>query len=186
MNTTSDNGFFDKFGGKYVAEIIRRPLDDLEAAFNKYIHDPEFLEELRIIQRDYIGRETPLYFAPTATELLGGAQIYIKLEGLANTGAHNRNNAIGQCLLAKKMGKTRIIAETGAGQHGLATAAACAKLGLECVVYMGEVDVRRQQPNVATMEMYGAKVVPVTSGSRTLKDAVNEAMRDYSALRFSN
>ena len=176
---TSNNGFFDKFGGKYVAEIIRRPLDDLEAAFNKYIHDPEFLEELRIIQRDYIGRETPLYYAPTATKLLGGAQIYIKLEGLANTGAHKINNAIGQCLLAKKMGKTRIIAETGAGQHGLATAAACAKLGLECVVYMGEVDVRRQQPNVATMEMYGAKVVPVTSGSRTLKDAVNEAMRDW-------
>ena len=184
-STTSNNGFFDKFGGKYVAEIIRRPLDDLEAAFNKYIHDPEFLEELRIIQRDYIGRETPLYFAPTATELLGGAQIYIKLEGLANTGAHKINNAIGQCLLAKKMGKTRIIAETGAGQHGLATAAACAKLGLECVVYMGEVDVRRQQPNVATMEMYGAKVVPVTSGSRTLKDAVNEAMRDW-ATNFKN
>lgn len=175
----SDNGFFNEFGGKYVAEIIRRPLDDLEEAFNKYIKDPEFLEELHIIQRDYIGRETPLYFAPTATELLGGAQIYIKLEGLANTGAHKINNAIGQCLLAKKMGKTRIIAETGAGQHGLATAAACAKLGLECIVYMGEVDVRRQQPNVATMELYGAKVVPVTSGSRTLKDAVNEAMRDW-------
>ena len=182
---TSNNGFFDKFGGKYVAEIIRRPLDDLDAAFNKYIHDPEFLDELRIIQRDYIGRETPLYYAPTATELLGGAQIYIKLEGLANTGAHKINNAIGQCLLAKKMGKTRIIAETGAGQHGLATAAACAKLGLECVVYMGEVDVRRQQPNVATMEMYGAKVVPVTSGARTLKDAVNEAMRDW-ATNFKN
>jgi len=175
----SDNGFFNEFGGKYVAEIIRRPLDDLEEAFNKYIKDPEFLEELHVIQRDYIGRETPLYFAPTATELLGGAQIYIKLEGLANTGAHKINNAIGQCLLAKKMGKTRIIAETGAGQHGLATAAACAKLGLECIVYMGEVDVRRQQPNVATMELYGAKVVPVTSGSRTLKDAVNEAMRDW-------
>lgn len=177
----SDHGFFDKFGGKYVAEIIRRPLDDLEEAFNKYIKDPEFLEELHVIQRDYIGRETPLYYAPTATKLLGGAQIYIKLEGLANTGAHKINNAIGQCLLAKKMGKTRIIAETGAGQHGLATAAACAKLGLECVVYMGEVDVRRQQPNVATMELYGAKVVPVTSGSRTLKDAVNEAMRDWAS-----
>lgn len=179
MNTYSDNGFFDKFGGKYVAEIIRRPLDDLEIAFNKFIKDKDFLDELHIIQRDYIGRKTPLYFAPTATKLLGGAQIYIKLEGLANTGAHKINNAIGQCLLAKKMGKTRIIAETGAGQHGLATAAACAKLGLECVVYMGEVDVRRQQPNVATMELYGAKVVPVTSGSRTLKDAVNEAMRDW-------
>ena len=139
------------------------------------MNDKAFLEELRIIQRDYIGRETPLYFAPTATKLLGGAQIYIKLEGLANTGAHKINNAIGQCLLAKKMGKTRIIAETGAGQHGLATAAACAKLGLECIVYMGEVDVRRQQPNVAAMELYGAKVCAVTAGSRTLKDAVNEA-----------
>ena len=179
MRKESDNGFFDRFGGKYVAEIIRRPLDDLEAAFAEAMRDPSFLAELREIQRDYIGRETPLCFAPTATKLLGGAQIYVKLEGLANTGAHKINNAIGQCLLAKRMGKTRVIAETGAGQHGLATAAACAKLGLECVVYMGEVDVRRQQPNVATMELYGAKVVPVKSGARTLKDAVNEAMRDW-------
>lgn len=177
----SDNGFFGRFGGKYVAEVLRRPLDELEAAFKKYMQDKDFLSELDEIRRDYIGRETPLYYAPTATKLLGGAQIYIKLEGLANTGAHKINNAIGQCLLAKKMGKTRIIAETGAGQHGVATAAACAKLGLECIVYMGEVDVRRQQPNVASMELYGAKVVPVTSGSRTLKDAVNEAMRDWAA-----
>ena len=175
----SDDGFFGKYGGKYVAEIMRRPLDELKEAFDFYMKDKDFLEELDTIRRDYIGRETPLYFAPTATKLLGGAQIYIKLEGLANTGAHKINNAIGQCLLAKRMGKTRIIAETGAGQHGVATAAACAKLGLECVVYMGEVDVRRQQPNVATMELYGAKVVPVTIGSRTLKDAVNEAMRDW-------
>nr|WP_318711245.1 tryptophan synthase subunit beta [uncultured Treponema sp.] len=175
----SDDGFFGKYGGKYVAEIMRRPLDELKEAFDFYMKDKDFLEELDTIRRDYIGRETPLYFAPTATKLLGGAQIYIKLEGLANTGAHKINNAIGQCLLAKRMGKTRIIAETGAGQHGVATAAACAKLGLECVVYMGEVDVRRQQPNVAIMELYGAKVVPVTSGSRTLKDAVNEAMRDW-------
>ncbi|MBP5188207.1 MAG: tryptophan synthase subunit beta [Fibrobacterales bacterium] len=181
MKKESDNGFFDRFGGKYVAEIIRRPLDDLEEAFGEAMRDPAFLAELREIQRDYVGRETPLCFAPTATELLGGARIYVKLEGLANTGAHKINNAIGQCLLAKRMGKTRVIAETGAGQHGLATAAACAKLGLECVVYMGEVDVRRQQPNVATMELYGAKVVPVKSGSRTLKDAVNEAMRDWAA-----
>ncbi|MBP5350605.1 MAG: tryptophan synthase subunit beta [Fibrobacterales bacterium] len=181
MRKESDNGFFDRFGGKYVAEIIRRPLDDLEEAFGEAMRDPAFLAELREIQCDYIGRETPLCFAPTATELLGGARIYVKLEGLANTGAHKINNAIGQCLLAKRMGKTRVIAETGAGQHGLATAAACAKLGLECVVYMGEVDVRRQQPNVATMELYGAKVVPVKSGSRTLKDAVNEAMRDWAA-----
>ncbi|MBD5442857.1 MAG: tryptophan synthase subunit beta [Treponema sp.] len=179
--THSDNGFFGKYGGMYVAEVLRRPLDELNAAFAFYMNDSEFIEELDIIRRDYIGRETPLYFAPTATQLLGGAQIYIKLEGLANTGAHKINNAIGQCLLAKRMGKKRIIAETGAGQHGVATAAACAKLGLECVVYMGEVDVYRQQPNVATMELYGAKVVPVDSGSRTLKDAVNEAMRDWAA-----
>lgn len=177
----SDNGFFDNFGGKYVAEVLRRPLDELEVAFKKAMKDKKFLKEFETIQRDYIGRETPLLFAETATKLLGGAKIYIKLEGLANTGAHKINNAIGQCLLAKYMGKKRIIAETGAGQHGLATAAACAKLGLECTVYMGEVDVRRQQPNVAAMEMYGAKVHAVTSGSRTLKDAVNEAMRDWAA-----
>lgn len=179
--THSDNGFFDNFGGKYVAEVLRRPLDELELAFNEAIKDPLFIKELETIQRDYIGRETPLLFAETATKLLGGAQIYIKLEGLANTGAHKINNAIGQCLLAKRMGKKRIIAETGAGQHGVATAAACAKLGLDCTVYMGEVDVRRQQPNVAAMELYGAKVHAVKSGSRTLKDAVNEAMRDWAA-----
>lgn len=181
----STDGFFNEYGGKYVAEVLRRPLDELQSAFKHYMQDKEFLDELNKIRRDYIGRETPLYFAPTATKLLGGAQIYIKLEGLANTGAHKINNAIGQCLLAKKMGKTRIIAETGAGQHGVATAAACAKLGLECIVYMGEVDVRRQQPNVAAMELYGAKVRAVTSGSRTLKDAVNEAMRDWAA-NFEN
>ena len=177
----SNNGFFDDFGGKYVAEVLRRPLDELEVAFKDAMADSSFVKELETIQKDYIGRETPLLFAKTATEILGGAQIYIKLEGLANTGAHKINNAIGQCLLAKRMGKKRIIAETGAGQHGVATAAACAKLGLDCTVYMGEVDVRRQQPNVAAMEMYGAKVHPVTSGSRTLKDAVNEAMRDWAA-----
>ena len=179
--THSDNGFFNEYGGKYVAEVLRRPLDELEVAFKEALADPSFLQELNTIQRDYIGRETPLLYAETATKLLGGAQIYIKLEGLANTGAHKINNAIGQCLLAKRMGKKRIIAETGAGQHGVATAAACAKLGLDCTVYMGEVDVRRQQPNVSTMEMYGAKVHAVTSGSRTLKDAVNEAMRDWAA-----
>ncbi|MCI7036706.1 MAG: tryptophan synthase subunit beta [Spirochaetia bacterium] len=177
----SKDGFFDRYGGKYVAEVLRRPLDELEVAFKHYMADKDFIDELNTIRRDYIGRETPLYFAPTATKILGGAQIYIKLEGLANTGAHKINNAIGQCLLAKKMGKKRIIAETGAGQHGLATAAACAKLGLDCTIYMGEIDVKRQQPNVATMELYGAKVHPVTSGSRTLKDAVNEAMRDWAA-----
>ena len=183
--THSDNGFFDSFGGKYVAEVLRRPLDELEVAFKEAMVDPDFICELETIQRDYIGRATPLMFAPKATELLGGAQVYIKLEGLANTGAHKINNAIGQVLLAKKMGKTRIIAETGAGQHGVATAAACAKLGMECHVYMGEVDVRRQQPNVASMELYGATVHPVKTGSRTLKDAVNEAMRDWAA-NYSN
>lgn len=177
----SKDGFFDRYGGKYVAEVLRRPLDELEVAFKHYMAHKDFIDELNTIRRDYIGRETPLYYAPTATQILGGAQIYIKLEGLANTGAHKINNAIGQCLLAKKMGKKRIIAETGAGQHGLATAAACAKLGLDCTIYMGEIDVKRQQPNVATMELYGAKVHPVTSGSRTLKDAVNEAMRDWAA-----
>lgn len=185
MYNESVDGFFGGYGGKYIPEVLRTAVDELEKAFNFYIKDPQFLEELRILRRDYIGRETPLVFAQKATELLGGGQIYIKMEGLANTGAHKINNAIGQVLLAKKMGKTRIIAETGAGQHGVATAAACAKLGMECVVYQGEVDVRRQQPNVASMELYGAKVVAVKNGSRTLKDAVNEAMRDW-ATNFEN
>lgn len=179
MYEESVDGFFGEYGGKYVPEVLRAAVDELDEAFHKYIKDPEFLEGLHLLQRDYIGRETPLMYAETATKLLGGGKIYIKLEGLANTGAHKINNAIGQVLLAKKMGKTRIIAETGAGQHGVATAAACAKLGMECTVYQGEVDVRRQQPNVASMELYGAKVVPVKNGARTLKDAVNEAMRDW-------
>lgn len=181
MYNTSENGFFGDYGGAYIPEILRTTMDELTAAFNKYMKDPEFLAELKTLQQDYIGRATPLMYASKATELLGGGQVYIKLEGLANTGAHKINNAIGQVLLAKKMGKTRIIAETGAGQHGVATAAACAKLGMECVIYQGEVDVRRQQPNVASMELYGAKVVAVKTGSRTLKDAVNEAMRDWAA-----
>ena len=177
----SNNGFFGRFGGRYVAEILRRPIEELDEAFHKYIKDEDFISELEEIRANYIGRPTPLYYAKTLSEQLGGAQIYVKLEGLANTGAHKINNALGQALLAKRMGKTRIIAETGAGQHGVATAAACAKLGLKCRIYMGEVDVRRQQPNVATMELYGAEVVPVTSGSRILKDAINEAMRDWAA-----
>ena len=177
----SNNGYFDRFGGKYVAEILRRPLDELEVAFNEAMADPAFLAELERLRSDFIGRPTPLLFAENATREIGGAKIYIKMEGLAHTGAHKINNALAQALLAKRMGKKRVIAETGAGQHGLATASACAKLGLECVVYMGDVDVRRQQPNVAAMELYGARVVPVTSGSRTLKDAINEAYRDWSA-----
>lgn len=177
----STDGYFDRFGGQYVAEVLRRPLEELEAAFECAMTDGAFLGELEELRSCFIGRPTPLLFAENATRELGGADIYIKMEGLAHTGAHKINNAIGQALLARRMGKKRIIAETGAGQHGLAAASACAKLGLECTVYMGEVDVRRQQPNVAAMELYGAKVVPVRSGSRTLKDAINEAMRDWAA-----
>jgi len=177
----SDKGYFDRFGGRYVAEVLRRPLDELERAFADAMLDPDFAKELETLRSDFIGRPTPLLFAGNATRELGGADVYIKMEGLAHTGAHKINNAIGQALLVKRMGKKRVIAETGAGQHGLATASACAKLGLECVIYMGDVDVRRQQPNVAAMELYGAKVVPVMAGSRTLKDAINEAMRDWAA-----
>ncbi len=177
----SEHGYFDRFGGRYVAEVLRRPLEELEIAFAEAREDPAFRAELDVLRRDFVGRPTPLLFAANATREAGGADIYIKMEGLAHTGAHKINNALGQALLAKRMGKRRIIAETGAGQHGLATASACARLGLECVVYMGAVDVRRQQPNVAAMELYGARVVPVESGSRTLKDAINEAMRDWAA-----
>ncbi len=175
------NDFFGPFGGRYVAEVLRAPLDELEQAFVAAMKDKAFLDELSLVQREYIGRPTPMLYARNASKLLGGAQIYIKLEGLANTGAHKINNAVGQILLAKRMGKKRIIAETGAGQHGVATAAVCAKFGFPCTVYMGEVDIARQRPNVYLMELYGAQVVPVSSGSRTLKDAVNEALRDWAA-----
>ena len=174
------NDFFGQFGGRYVAEVLRAPLKELEDAFVAAMADPDFLKEFSQIQKEYIGRPTPLLPARNASKLLGGAQIYIKLEGLANTGAHKINNAVGQVLLARRMGKTRIIAETGAGQHGVATAAVCAKFGLPCRIYMGEVDIRRQRPNVFLMELYGAEVVSVKSGSQTLKDAVNEALRDWS------
>ena len=170
-------GFFGEYGGRYVAEILRPVLLELEEAFKKYIVDRDFLEEFDYILKNFVGRPTPLLFAENATKEIGGANIYLKLEGLANTGAHKINNAIGQALLAKRMGKTRIIAETGAGQHGLATACACAKLGLECDIFMGEVDVARQRPNVFWMELFGAKVIPVKSGTKTLKDAVNAALR---------
>jgi len=176
----SDKGFFGQYGGRYVAEILRPALVELESAFNKYIKDQDFQKELQKVMKDFVGRPTPLLFAENATKELGGANIYLKLEGLANTGAHKINNAIGQALLAKRMGKTRIIAETGAGQHGLATACACARLGLECEIFMGEVDIARQRPNVFWMELFGAKVTPVTSGTKTLKDAVNEALREWS------
>ncbi|WP_422478264.1 tryptophan synthase subunit beta [Pleomorphochaeta sp. DL1XJH-081] len=173
--------FFNGFGGSYVAEILRRPIEELKIAFEALVDDAEFDKDLLQLQQDFVGRPTPLLFAEHATRELSGPPIYIKLEGYAHTGAHKINNALGQVLLAKRMGKRRIIAETGAGQHGIATAAACARLGMECVVYMGAVDVMRQQPNVAGMELYGAKVVPVYSGAQTLKDAINEAMRDWAA-----
>ena len=174
------NDYFGPFGGRYAAEVLRTPLDELQAAFTEAVVDPEFLAELDRFGRQFAGRPTPLSPAVNAQAEIGGASIYLKLEGLANTGAHKVNNVIGQCLLAKRMGKPRVIAETGAGQHGVATAAVAAKLGLECRVYMGEVDMRRQRPNVFWMELFGAEVVPVGSGSRTLKDAINEALRDWS------
>jgi tryptophan synthase beta chain len=175
------NDFFGSYGGRFVAEMLRAPLDDLQEAFLQAAADPAFTRELEETLRDFAGRPTPLLKAENATRELGGASIFIKLEGLAHTGAHKINNAIGQAMLARRMGKTRIIAETGAGQHGVATAAVCARLGIPCRVYMGEVDMRRQRPNVVWMEQYGAEVVPVTTGSATLKDAVNEALRDWAA-----
>jgi len=173
------NDFFGAYGGRYVAEMLRSPLDELQAAFLEAAEEASFRETLQATLRDFAGRPTPLLFAENATRALGGARIYVKLEGLAHTGAHKINNAVGQALLARRMGKTRIIAETGAGQHGVATAAVCARLGIPCRVYMGEVDMRRQRPNVFWMERYGAEVVPVKTGSATLKDAVNEALRDW-------
>ena len=174
-----DDGYFGQFGGRYVAEVLRGALDELEDAYRNAAADPTFWGELQRLQREYTGRPTPLLYAKNSSRELGGAQIYIKLEGLANTGAHKINNAIGQALLARRLGKRRVIAETGAGQHGLATAAVCAFMGLECTIYMGEVDIARQRPNVYQMELFGARVEAVSSGSRTLKDAVNEALRDW-------
>ncbi len=177
--------YFGEFGGRYVAEVLRTPLDELEAAFVEAMDDDAFHDELNAIASTFVGRPTPMLYAENSSREIGGARIYLKLEGLANTGAHKINNAVGQVLLAKRMGKSRIIAETGAGQHGVATAAVCAKMGLECTVYMGEVDIARQRPNVFWMELFGAKVAPVTGGQRTLKDAVNEALRDW-AGSFAN
>ena len=173
------NDYFGEFGGRYVAEVLRAPLDELQAAFVDAMEDTGFLAEFNEIAETYVGRPTPMLHAKNSSRELGGAQIFIKLEGLANTGAHKINNAVGQILLAKRMGKSRIIAETGAGQHGVATAAVCAKMGFDCTVYMGEVDIARQKPNVFWMELYGATVQPVASGQQTLKDAVNEALRDW-------
>jgi len=181
----SDNGYFGAYGGRYVAEVLRPSLSELESAYREAMGDPAFSAALEEIRTGFIGRPTPLLFARNASAELGGANIHIKLEGLANTGAHKINNAAGQALLARRMGKRRVIAETGAGQHGVATASICAKLGLECVVYMGEEDIRRQRPNVFWMELFGAEVRPVRSGTRTLKDAVNEALRDWASSHES-
>ncbi len=172
-------GHFGPYGGLFVPETLMRPLDELRQAYEIYLRQPEFLAELDADLRDYVGRPSPIYHAERWSRELGGAQIYLKREDLNHTGAHKVNNTIGQALLAKRMGKTRIIAETGAGQHGVASATVAARLGLECVVYMGEIDVARQEANVYRMRLLGAEVVSVKSGSRTLKDALNEAMRDW-------
>lgn len=173
------NGHFGVYGGRFVAETLMEPLEELRLAYEKYRNDPAFLAEFDADLSHYVGRPSPLYYAERWSRELGGAKIYLKREDLNHTGAHKINNTIGQALLAKRMGKTRIIAETGAGQHGVASATVAARLGLECVVYMGAEDVQRQAANVFRMKLLGARVVPVTSGSKTLKDALNEAMRDW-------
>jgi len=172
-------GWFGNFGGKYIPEVLVPVIEELEKAYYTIGKSKEFRKELWYLLKNYAGRPTPLYFAKNLSEYLGGAKIYLKREDLLHTGAHKINNSLGQVLLAKKMGKKRIIAETGAGQHGVATATACALLNLECVIYMGKLDVERQKPNVFRMNILGAKVVPVEKGSCTLKDAINEAMRDW-------
>src|SRR5579883_1402020 len=172
-------GRFGSFGGRYVPETLMSAIYELEEAYARLSQDETFQNELKHLLRTYVGRPTPLYFAESLTRQLGGARVLLKREDLAHTGAHKINNALGQGLLARSMGKRRIIAETGAGQHGVATATVCAMLGIECVVYMGEEDIHRQAPNVARMRLLGAEVRSVTSGSRTLKDAINEAMRDW-------
>lgn len=173
-----EKGFYGKFGGAYIPEILYANVDNLRKAFNECVNDPSFIAEYEALLSDYVGRPSPLYLARRLSELYG-TNVYLKREDLNHTGAHKINNAIASVLLARRMGKTRIIAETGAGQHGVATATVCALLGLECVVYMGATDVARQQPNVQRMKMLGAKVVPVESGNKTLKDATNEAIRDW-------
>ncbi len=173
------SGHFGRYGGRFVAETLMGPLDELNTAYQRYLKDPEFLTEFDYELKHYVGRPSPLYYAKRWSDLLGGAKIFLKREDLNHTGAHKVNNTIGQALLAKRMGKTRIIAETGAGQHGVASATVAARLGLECVVYMGSEDIKRQSANVFRMKLLGATVVPVEAGSKTLKDALNEAMRDW-------
>ena len=172
-------GHFGNYGGQFVPETLMHPLEDLEAAYLEAQRDPTFQADLDHLFHNYSGRPTPLYFAERLTKTWGGAKIYLKREDLNHTGAHKINNCLGQGLLAQRMGKKRIIAETGAGQHGVATATVCARLGLECEVYMGEEDIRRQELNVFRMKLLGARVIPVSAGSKTLKDAINESMRDW-------
>jgi tryptophan synthase beta chain len=173
------SGHFGVYGGSFVSETLTHAINELRAAYARYQNDPEFLREFRYELAHFVGRPSPIYHAARLSREVGGAQIYLKREDLNHTGAHKINNVIGQAMLAKRMGKPRIIAETGAGQHGVATATICARYGLECIVYMGSVDVARQSPNVYRMKLLGATVVPVESGSKTLKDALNEALRDW-------
>ena len=179
LSQPDSTGHFGPYGGRFVPEVLMAPLEELERAYLAASKDPEFQAELADLLANYAGRPTPLYFARRLSETLGGAKIYLKREDLLHTGAHKINNCLGQALLARRMCKRRIIAETGAGQHGVATATVCALFGLECIVYMGEEDMRRQRLNVFRMRLLGAKVVSVTNGSRTLKDAISEAMRDW-------
>ena len=172
-------GHFGPYGGSFISETLTHAINELKEAYAKYQHDPEFLREFRYELAHFVGRPSPVYHAARMSQEMGGAQIFFKREDLNHTGAHKINNVIGQAMLAKRMGKPRIIAETGAGQHGVATATICARYGLECIVYMGAEDVKRQSPNVYRMKLLGATVVPVESGSKTLKDALNEAMRDW-------
>ncbi|MDD2793911.1 MAG: tryptophan synthase subunit beta [Sediminibacterium sp.] len=174
----SEQGYYGKFGGAYIPEMLHGNVEELKEQYLQIMHEPSFTEEFRLLLKDYVGRPTPLFFAERLSNELN-APVYLKREDLCHTGAHKINNTIGQILLARKLGKTRIIAETGAGQHGVATATVCALKGMECIVYMGEKDIERQAPNVARMKMLGATVVPATSGSKTLKDATNEAIRDW-------
>jgi tryptophan synthase beta chain len=181
-NSTSvpdERGYYGEFGGRFVPETIIPALDELEAAYQAAMADPAFQQRLMQLQQTYTGRPTPVSYAERLSKHLGGAQIYLKREDLAHTGAHKINNALGQALLAQRMGKQRIVAETGAGQHGVASATVCALLGLDCHVYMGSVDMARQQPNVFRMKLLGAEVIPVETGTKTLKDAITEAMRDW-------
>ena len=178
-NLPDERGRFGLFGGRYVPETLVGALDQLAEEYQSARRDPDFQQQLDGLLKDFVGRPSPFYFAKRLTEHCGGAQIWFKREDLNHTGAHKINNTIGQALLTKRMGKTRVIAETGAGQHGVATATACAHFGIPCTIYMGAEDVRRQQPNVLSMKMLGAQIAPVTTGSRTLRDAVNEAMRDW-------